>query len=179
MHEFCLRFIAHVFERRLGLQRYFAMQTFLGSVKKRSASSPSSRPTPLCLMPTRLPDGLVSGVKHLHFSNWGTSSPHRRQGPQRLFPAQNGGAYFPRAPREKSYSSRTPFRVGLLDFFIKLTDFVISRRVHSADLEQNFRSAPFDSLHNSNHHLRRADTDVRLRAEVPPSRIAQQFPSIR
>src|SRR5213083_3140593 len=30
---------------------YFAMQTFLGSVKKRNASSPPSRPTPLCFMP--------------------------------------------------------------------------------------------------------------------------------
>src|SRR5207249_248687 len=30
---------------------YFAMQMFFGSVKKRSASSPPSRPTPLCFMP--------------------------------------------------------------------------------------------------------------------------------
>ncbi|MDQ6940115.1 MAG: hypothetical protein M3119_08170, partial [Verrucomicrobiota bacterium] len=29
---------------------YFAMQTFFASVKKRSASSPPSRPTPLCFM---------------------------------------------------------------------------------------------------------------------------------
>src|SRR5207248_8570889 len=32
---------------------YFAMQTFLGSVKKRNASSPPSRPTPLCFMPPK------------------------------------------------------------------------------------------------------------------------------
>ena len=32
---------------------YFAMQTFFGSVKKRRASSPPSRPTPLCFMPHR------------------------------------------------------------------------------------------------------------------------------
>src|SRR5437773_440398 len=32
---------------------YFAMQTFFGSVKKRSASSPPSRPTPLCFMPPK------------------------------------------------------------------------------------------------------------------------------
>ena len=31
------------------------MQTFLGSVKKRSASSPPSRPTPLCFMPPKVP----------------------------------------------------------------------------------------------------------------------------
>jgi len=30
---------------------YLAMQTFFGSVKKRSASSPPSRPTPICFMP--------------------------------------------------------------------------------------------------------------------------------
>jgi len=34
---------------------YFAMQTFFASVKKRSASSPPSRPTPLAFMPTLLP----------------------------------------------------------------------------------------------------------------------------
>ena len=40
------------FERAaLTNSRYFAMQTFFGSVKKRSASSPPSRPTPLCFMP--------------------------------------------------------------------------------------------------------------------------------
>src|SRR6266568_1309798 len=33
------------------LLHYFAMQTFFGSVKKRRASSPPSRPTPLCFMP--------------------------------------------------------------------------------------------------------------------------------
>src|SRR5215472_16431936 len=32
---------------------YFAMQTFLGSVKNLSASSPPSRPTPLCFMPPK------------------------------------------------------------------------------------------------------------------------------
>ena len=32
---------------------YFAMQTFFGSVKKRRASSPPSRPTPLCFMPPK------------------------------------------------------------------------------------------------------------------------------
>src|SRR5439155_23216056 len=32
---------------------YFAMQTFFGSVKKRSASSPPSRPTPICFMPPK------------------------------------------------------------------------------------------------------------------------------
>lgn len=32
---------------------YFAMQTFFGSVKKRSASSPPSRPTPLCFIPPK------------------------------------------------------------------------------------------------------------------------------
>src|SRR4029434_7016692 len=32
---------------------HFAMQTFFGSVKKRSASSPPSRPTPLCFMPPK------------------------------------------------------------------------------------------------------------------------------
>lgn len=36
-------------------------------------------------------------------------------------PCAERRAYFPRSPREKSYSSRTPFCVGLLDFFIKLT----------------------------------------------------------
>ena len=30
---------------------YFAMQMFFGSVKKRSASFPPSRPTPLCFIP--------------------------------------------------------------------------------------------------------------------------------
>src|SRR5437868_9848829 len=30
---------------------YFAMQTFFGSVKNRNASSPPSRPTPLCFIP--------------------------------------------------------------------------------------------------------------------------------
>src|SRR5205085_12268871 len=34
-------------------QDYFAMQIFLGSVKNRSASSPPSRPTPLCFMPPK------------------------------------------------------------------------------------------------------------------------------
>src|SRR6266853_6927450 len=34
-------------------QDYFAMQTFFGSVKKRSASSPPSRPTPLAFMPPK------------------------------------------------------------------------------------------------------------------------------
>ena len=34
-------------------QDYFAMQTFLGSVKNRRASSPPSRPTPLCFMPPK------------------------------------------------------------------------------------------------------------------------------
>src|SRR6266550_8770873 len=34
-------------------QDYFAMQMFLGSVKNRSASSPPSRPTPLCFMPPK------------------------------------------------------------------------------------------------------------------------------
>jgi hypothetical protein len=57
------------------------MQMFFGSVKKRSASSPPSRPTPLCFMPPTLPYELVSGVKHLHFSSWGTSSRHRGQEP--------------------------------------------------------------------------------------------------
>src|SRR5947199_6840822 len=32
---------------------YLAMQTFFGSVKKRNASSPPSRPTPLCFMPPK------------------------------------------------------------------------------------------------------------------------------
>src|SRR6266446_1366421 len=32
---------------------YFAMQTFFGSVKNLSASSPPSRPTPLCFMPPK------------------------------------------------------------------------------------------------------------------------------
>ena len=32
---------------------YFAMQTFFGSVKKRNASSPPSRPTPLCFIPPK------------------------------------------------------------------------------------------------------------------------------
>jgi hypothetical protein len=34
-------------------QDYFAMQIFLGSVKNRSASSPPSRPTPLCFIPPK------------------------------------------------------------------------------------------------------------------------------
>src|SRR6266567_4003303 len=34
-------------------QGYFAMQTFFASVKKRSASSPPSRPTPLAFMPPK------------------------------------------------------------------------------------------------------------------------------
>src|SRR6188472_2463131 len=32
---------------------YFAMQMFLGSVKNLSASSPPSRPTPLCFIPPK------------------------------------------------------------------------------------------------------------------------------
>jgi hypothetical protein len=36
---------------RVNEHSYFAMQTFFGSVKKRSASSPPSRPTPLCFIP--------------------------------------------------------------------------------------------------------------------------------
>src|SRR4051812_7960527 len=32
---------------------YLAIQTFFGSVKKRRASSPPSRPTPLCFMPPK------------------------------------------------------------------------------------------------------------------------------
>src|SRR5215813_5805005 len=32
---------------------HFAMQTFFGSVKNRSASSPPSRPTPLCFIPPK------------------------------------------------------------------------------------------------------------------------------
>src|SRR5437763_14948517 len=32
---------------------YFAIQTFFGSVKKRNASSPPSRPTPLCFIPPK------------------------------------------------------------------------------------------------------------------------------
>src|SRR5438128_1581355 len=32
---------------------YLAMQTFFGSVKKRNASSPPSRPTPLCFIPPK------------------------------------------------------------------------------------------------------------------------------
>ena len=32
---------------------YFAMQTFLGSVKNLNASSPPSRPTPLCFIPPK------------------------------------------------------------------------------------------------------------------------------
>src|SRR5437016_8760011 len=32
---------------------YFAMQTFFGSVKNLSASSPPSRPTPLCFIPPK------------------------------------------------------------------------------------------------------------------------------
>src|SRR5215510_1199907 len=35
----------------LAMSAYFAMQMFFGSVKKRRASSPPSRPTPLCFMP--------------------------------------------------------------------------------------------------------------------------------
>src|SRR5215468_3320533 len=35
------------------LEIHFAMQIFLGSVKNRSASSPPSRPTPLCFMPPK------------------------------------------------------------------------------------------------------------------------------
>lgn len=36
-------------------------------------------------------------------------------------PCAQRRAYLPRSPCEKSYSSRIPFRGGLLDFFIKLT----------------------------------------------------------
>ena len=38
---------------REAITDHFAMQTFLGSVKKRNASSPPSRPTPLCFMPPK------------------------------------------------------------------------------------------------------------------------------
>src|SRR5438094_7154360 len=38
--------------RQLSIQdQLFAIQTFFGSVKKRNASSPPSRPTPLCFIP--------------------------------------------------------------------------------------------------------------------------------
>jgi nucleotidyltransferase/DNA polymerase involved in DNA repair len=68
---------------------YFDMQMFFASVKKRNASFPPSRPTPLAFMPT-LRRELVFGAKHLHFSSLGISSRHRGQEPQRLFPAHNG-----------------------------------------------------------------------------------------
>ncbi len=54
------QFVFHIFSlsqrrARAGarIRVYFAMQTFLGSVKKRRASSPPSRPTPLCFMPPK------------------------------------------------------------------------------------------------------------------------------
>src|SRR4029077_2649002 len=40
-------------KNHLAMLDYFAMQTFFGSVKKRSASSPPSRPTPLCFIPPK------------------------------------------------------------------------------------------------------------------------------
>jgi hypothetical protein len=39
--------------KELSTINYFAMQMFFGSVKKRSASSPPSRPTPLCFIPPK------------------------------------------------------------------------------------------------------------------------------
>ena len=56
--RFCFAYLFSYFWARIFLLRdgglfYFAMQTFFGSVKKRSASSPPSRPTPLCFMPPK------------------------------------------------------------------------------------------------------------------------------
>jgi hypothetical protein len=60
---------------------YFAMQTFFGSVKKRRASSPPSRPTALCFMPTLQLESAFA-EKRLPFSTW--EMPWRHQAPAQL-----------------------------------------------------------------------------------------------